>query len=129
MRLIIMLTLVFLFFSTATFSAEPSLADKEAKAFIEKLWSTSGLSIKLGSITVVAREPNIAKNRILEELYKIYQAFEKLGIIRISIVKTLREGDIDDAIGGLIKEIFVEKTDAGETLAKRGGLPQKDGWL
>lgn len=55
MRLII-LTLVALFFSTGAYSAEPSLTDKEAKAFIEKLWGISADVIKLGSMTVVDDE-------------------------------------------------------------------------
>jgi hypothetical protein len=91
MRLIIILTLVALFFSTGTYSAEPSLTDKEAKAFIEKLWSTSAIIIKLGSVIVVAEEPDITKNRIPEELYKTYQAYEKIGIIKISVVKNYRD--------------------------------------
>lgn len=135
MRLIIIPTLLVFFFATVTFSAEPSLTDKEAKAFLEKLWSTAGVLIKLGSISVVASETNIAKNRISEENYKMYQAFGKLGIIRISIVKEYldEKSDVNDfiaaAAGSMRKEIFVEKTNAGETLAKRGGLQQKDGWL
>lgn len=66
-----------------------------------------------------------------QKLYKIYQAYEKLGIIRISIVKSYDpSGDwIDYTRDGMRKEIFIEKTDVGEKLAKRGGLPQKDGWL
>jgi hypothetical protein len=138
MRLIIIFTLVALFFNTVAFSAEPGFTNKEAKAFIEKLWNTDSFSIKLGSITVVDRriagEPKIAENRISEELYETYQTWKKLGIFRISIVKTYGSSGSDSdmfahSLGGLRKEILIEKTDLGETLVKRDGLPQKDGWL
>jgi len=136
MRLIIMLTLLPLFLSTTIFSAEVGLTDKEAKAFIENLWSTSHFAIKLGSMTVVAKNTDIAKNRISEEVYKALQAYEKVGIIKISVVKSsqdLLKGDWNDHLaynlGGVRGQIVITKTDAGETLAKKGGLPQKDGWL
>ncbi len=129
MKLIIILTLVALFFDTPTFSAEPGLTDKESKAFIENLWSTSAFAIKLGSMTVVggfaelAGDINTAKNEISGEHYKILQAYEKVGIIKISASKT------EVWLGRQITKIFVTKTDAGEELVKKGGLPQKDGWL
>ena len=129
MRLIIILTLLPLFLSTTTFSAEPTLTDEEARAFIEKLWSTSPFAIKLGSMTVVggfaelAGDFNTAQNEISGAGYKTLQAYEKVGIIKISASKT------EVWLGRQITKIFVTKTDAGEELAKKGGLPQKDGWL
>jgi len=139
MRLIIILTLVALFFSTGAYSAEPSFTDKEAKAFIEKLWSNFREIIKLGSMTVVADESlgglgmSYPENKMTQNFYKIYQAYEKLGIIKISIVKRYDPGKggwgdwIAYTTGGLRQKIFIEKTDLGEALAKRGGFPQTFG--
>jgi len=128
MRLIIILTLLPLFFSTTTFSAEPTLSDKEVKAFIENLWNTSAYPIKLGSMTVVggfaelAGDINRANNEISGKYYKELQANEKVGSIKISASKT------EVWLGRQITKIFVTKTDAGEELAKKAGS-QKDGWL
>lgn len=128
-----------LFFSTGVYSAEPSLTDKEAKAFIEKLWSNNPWIIWLGHMNVVddkslgvsitLTDPTNVK--ITENYYKTYlQAEEKIGIIKISVVQNydLRKGDWGDwmaqTLGGLKRKIFVEKTDVGVALAKKGGLEQ-----
>jgi len=139
MRLIIILTLVALFFSTGVYSAEPSFTDREAKAFIEKLWSNIPWIVFLGPMSVVEdRTLGVSMSltdpsdvRISESYYKTYlQTEEKIGIIKISVVKDFesRDGDWGDhmarTLGGLKRKILVEKTDVGAALAKKEGLEQ-----
>lgn len=136
MRLIIILTLLLLFFSTTTFSAEPGFTDKQAKALIEEkvfgypvMLHFTAFPIALGSLKVIggfaeiARDFDYAKNEIPGKLYKMYQAWEKVGIIKIL------ESQPKLNLGRQITEIFVTPTDAGEKLAKKGGLPQREGQL
>ena len=130
----VLLLIVTLLTSALTFAA-PTLSDNEAQRLLVEEFNKSRDRIKLRALTVGSPR---GENAISSEKYKEYQAWEKIGVITISVdrdYKAFTEGktfnwkDYETNLGGVQGKIVVKKTDKGARLAEAGNIPQVDGWL
>lgn len=138
----LMLAVSFTFFFSPAM-AGTDLSDKEAKAWLDNEMNNHPYQIKLGVFELISDlNPDACNqpgNRVCSEHYRVCKVLEKVGLIKISQYLNYEQLGkrgkdfwaqrmyLDG--NSIVGEFTVVKTDTGEALAKKGGFPQKDGYL